>query len=301
MAGIFGLAKKSTSVAKKRNNFLNKAGQNTQNKNEQKNFLNHHTKDKSKKFLQSGSSQANSIKQNDVSSKTIEPSSMIDELEYNNKLNGATEGYYDVEEQAERELKQAQNKQNQELNNKLSNLNQGIYEEEVTNPIEVRNNSQSQPSEKNTDPSSNKRRYTTIRRGNIKSGINKTEKEKWNAQKKETSDNIAKILNERANDDGKLGLADTKLKERLAQRKKEYDAMSRKDWEQFEKENKYGRKEAYKKLEESAKDGPSVGDYFYGYHGPTAVGLGLGTASVLALSNSRGQKSNAELYSDPFA
>ena len=48
------------------------------------------------------------------------------------------------------------------------------------------------------------------------------------------------------------------------------------------------------------ENGPGISDYFYGYHGPGLTFAGATGASVLAMSSSKGQVSNSQLYSDPF-
>ena len=55
-------------------------------------------------------------------------------------------------------------------------------------------------------------------------------------------------------------------------------------------------------LFEQAKQGPSTMDYVYGYKVPQAItGVTLlGGMASMALGNNKGQKTNAELYSNPF-
>lgn len=55
-------------------------------------------------------------------------------------------------------------------------------------------------------------------------------------------------------------------------------------------------------LLEQAKQGPSTMDYVYGYKVPQAItGVTLlGGMASMTLGNSKGQKTNAELYSNPF-
>lgn len=55
-------------------------------------------------------------------------------------------------------------------------------------------------------------------------------------------------------------------------------------------------------LYEQARQGPSTMDYVYGYKVPQAItGVTLlGGMASMALGNSKGQKTNAELYSNPF-
>ena len=54
-------------------------------------------------------------------------------------------------------------------------------------------------------------------------------------------------------------------------------------------------------LKEKAESGPTIGDKFRAHHGVGLTGLGVVGVSTLDLANSRGQQSNAQLYSDPFA
>ena len=54
-------------------------------------------------------------------------------------------------------------------------------------------------------------------------------------------------------------------------------------------------------LKEKAESGPTLGDKFRSHHGVGLTGLGVVGVSTLDLANSRGQQSNAQLYSDPFA
>ena len=54
-------------------------------------------------------------------------------------------------------------------------------------------------------------------------------------------------------------------------------------------------------LKKKAESGPTIGDKFRAHHGVGLTGLGVVGVSTLDLANSRGQQSNAQLYSDPFA
>ena len=54
-------------------------------------------------------------------------------------------------------------------------------------------------------------------------------------------------------------------------------------------------------LKSKAESGPTIGDKFKAHHGVGLTGLGVVGVSTLDLANSRGQQSNAQLYSDPFA
>ena len=54
-------------------------------------------------------------------------------------------------------------------------------------------------------------------------------------------------------------------------------------------------------LRKKAESGPTLGDKFRAHHGVGLTGLGVVGVSTLDLANSRGQQSNAQLYSDPFA
>ena len=54
-------------------------------------------------------------------------------------------------------------------------------------------------------------------------------------------------------------------------------------------------------LRKKAESGPTLGDKFRSHHGVGLTGLGVVGVSTLDLANSRGQQSNAQLYSDPFA
>ena len=54
-------------------------------------------------------------------------------------------------------------------------------------------------------------------------------------------------------------------------------------------------------LKSKAESGPTIGDKFIAHHGVGLTGLGVVGVSTLDLANSRGQQSNAQLYSDPFA
>lgn len=71
---------------------------------------------------------------------------------------------------------------------------------------------------------------------------------------------------------------------------------------------KYSKGAGYDKMNEAInahyqnklKQGASYGDYFMGNHGPGVVALGATGAFALHLANSRGQKSNSDLYSNPF-
>lgn len=54
-------------------------------------------------------------------------------------------------------------------------------------------------------------------------------------------------------------------------------------------------------LKKKAESGPTIGDKFKSHHGVGLTGLGVVGVSTLDLANSRGQQSNAQLYSDPFA
>lgn len=54
-------------------------------------------------------------------------------------------------------------------------------------------------------------------------------------------------------------------------------------------------------LRKKAESGPTIGDKFRAHHGVGLTGLGVVGVSVLDLASSRGQQSNAQLYSDPFA
>ena len=54
-------------------------------------------------------------------------------------------------------------------------------------------------------------------------------------------------------------------------------------------------------LQKEAENGPTLGDKFKAHHGVGLTGLGVVGVSTLDLANSRGQQSNAQLYSDPFA
>lgn len=60
-------------------------------------------------------------------------------------------------------------------------------------------------------------------------------------------------------------------------------------------------KEIDKILRKKAESGPTIGDKFRAHHGVGLTGLGVVGVSTLDLANSRGQQSNAQLYSDPFA
>ena len=107
------------------------------------------------------------------------------------------------------------------------------------------------------------------------------------------------IIDENTGDNGKVSGPYKHFNKRMKEQLGRINSMTPEQIKQYA--DKHEGRSIHDDFKEQMKSGPSVGDYFYGYHGPTAVGLGLGTASVLALSNSRGQKSNAELYSDPFA
>lgn len=48
------------------------------------------------------------------------------------------------------------------------------------------------------------------------------------------------------------------------------------------------------------QSGPTYGDYFHGNHGAGVLAFGMTGAGVLALSDSRGKRSNSDLYSNPF-
>ena len=54
-------------------------------------------------------------------------------------------------------------------------------------------------------------------------------------------------------------------------------------------------------LQKKAESGPTLGDKFKAHHGVGLTGLGVVGVSTLDLASSRGQQSNAQLYSDPFA
>lgn len=54
-------------------------------------------------------------------------------------------------------------------------------------------------------------------------------------------------------------------------------------------------------LKKKAESGPTLGDKFRSHHGVGLTGLGVVGVSTLDLASSRGQQSNAQLYSDPFA
>lgn len=54
-------------------------------------------------------------------------------------------------------------------------------------------------------------------------------------------------------------------------------------------------------LRKKAESGPTLGDKFRSHHGVGLTGLGVVGVSTLDLASSRGQQSNAQLYSDPFA
>nr|DAK26776.1 MAG TPA: protein of unknown function (DUF4733) [Caudoviricetes sp.] len=61
------------------------------------------------------------------------------------------------------------------------------------------------------------------------------------------------------------------------------------------------RKAMSDKIRQDIKSGPDLQDYFYGYHGPELLGLGAVGGVAVDLFSSKGQKSNSQLYSDPFA
>lgn len=61
------------------------------------------------------------------------------------------------------------------------------------------------------------------------------------------------------------------------------------------------RKAMSDKLRQDMKSGPDLQDYFYGYHGPEILGLGAVGGVAIDLFSSKGQRSNSQLYSDPFA
>ena len=61
------------------------------------------------------------------------------------------------------------------------------------------------------------------------------------------------------------------------------------------------RQDILNKLSEQELNGPTLGDKFIAHHGVGLTGLGIVGVSTLDLANSRGQQSNAQLYSDPFA
>ena len=64
-----------------------------------------------------------------------------------------------------------------------------------------------------------------------------------------------------------------------------------------EEMNKAMRNTIKAKLEE----GPTIGDYFHAYHGPGITAATVAGGGLLAFMNSKGQVSNQQLYSDPFA
>lgn len=68
--------------------------------------------------------------------------------------------------------------------------------------------------------------------------------------------------------------------------------------------NKYGKtdEEVKQYFINQIERGPSTMDYIYGYKVPQAItGVTLlGGMTSMALGNNKGQKTNAELYSNPF-
>lgn len=114
------------------------------------------------------------------------------------------------------------------------------------------------------------------------------------------------------------GRANDKMKERLMASKKNLDERikdAKNDEEKIQNIMKDYGVEGYKEgmrgedlnnviddaFKQKAIDGPSAIDYFNGYHGPGLTMAATGGAGVLSFMNSKGQMSNSQLYSDPFA
>lgn len=121
----------------------------------------------------------------------------------------------------------------------------------------------------------------------------------YNVKNEELAKQLQGILDEHTGDNEKLSGPMKQFQNRMQEKLNRISNMTPEQVKQYA--DKHEGRSIHDDVSEQMKSGPSMGDYFYGYHGPTAVGIGLGTASVLSLANSRGQKSNAELYSDPFA